>query len=125
MLLRPALNIFGDPIERPVSERFFAKPKPDPEFDFLLNHNIGVRAPDRDNLTDPRTGLKRPITEGEYYKLVSYFGPAFRDNLRYVIPSIRTLQRDEIEKEVRRQHAAALKRARTQLMWDIYSGEQD
>ena len=98
--LVPSLNLFGDKIDFPPSERFVSFGETDQEAAWLANNNLNISKPNRPVMVDYKTGKQHDITEQEYYKLIKHFGPRFREALRFAIPRMNNLTHEQKKERV-------------------------
>ncbi len=122
--LKPSLNLMGEPVTYPVSERFWGKPVKDPELQFLVANKINITPPDRGEIVDPNTGQVRPMTEDEHYRWHQMFGPLFRERLALNIPYMQHLSPEGRLERVRDIATAARRETKAKLRMEMWEGRK-
>jgi len=96
---RPALNAFGEPVERRPLDQFIVPQKPDPLVVLLASKSAWVPMP---RLEEQTVGNQewgkdwlRPMTPDEYYQWIATSGPEIRRRLTDEMDRIRDMEDDE------------------------------
>jgi len=96
---RPALNAFGEPVERRPLDQFIVPQKPDPLVVLLASKSAWVPMP---RLEEQTVGNQewgkdwlRPMTPDEYYQWIATSGPEIRRRLTDEMDRIRDMDDDE------------------------------
>lgn len=101
----PAINAFGETIERKAVDRFTTAEKPDALVQLLAKKNAWISMPDIDSqiVGDKAKGPDywRPMTPDELYKLIANSGPEIRRRLQDNMDIIRELDDEHAQGYVR------------------------
>lgn len=83
MMMKPALNLFGEPIIDRPAERFMSEYKPSPEMRWLIAHNFVPQMPKKSDLYPNMDDSDKmtPLSPTEYYNLISTMGPRFKERI--------------------------------------------
>ena len=96
---RPALNAFGEPVERRPLDQFIVPQKPDPLVVLLASKSAWVPMPILDKQTVGKAewgkDWLRPMTPDEYYQWIATSGPEIRRRLTDEMDRIRDMEDDE------------------------------
>jgi len=118
---RPALNAFGEAVERQPLEQFAPPAKPDALVKLLASKSAWVPMPRLDEQTvgNAEWGKDwlRPMTPDEYYQWIATSGPEIRQRLTYEMDRIRDMTDEEARAFVRKVASEERRRAKREFQY--------
>jgi hypothetical protein len=97
--LEPKVNMFGEPIDNNSLYRILGYPgRPDPLYQFLSQHNIGMSIPQFGKILYP--GTSTPLDMAQFQRYLQERGQSFKTQLSDRLEELSRMKPDELQGEI-------------------------